>query len=139
MFLYYILLLLISFILIKGFRKKLVAIFCTVLIFFGLSFINFNSGSEIIFFDVQNADCFLYKTPSGKYFVIDTGKLGFNGKKSQVNYILMEYLKDEGIKDIEGLILTHFDADHAGGAFDLIENFMLLLIFYLVNVIAFWL
>lgn len=46
----------------------------------------------------------------------------FKGGKTQAKTIILEYLKDNGIKNIESLIITHFDSDHAGGAVDLIEN-----------------
>lgn len=77
---------------------------------------------ETIAFDVQNADAFLIKTPQNKYFLIDSGKMSYNGGKTQARMIILEYLKDNGIKNIEGLIITHFDSDHAGGAIDLIDN-----------------
>lgn len=81
-----------------------------------------NRNFEIISFDVGNADAFLLKTPQNKYFIIDTGKMGYNGSRSQADIIILKYLRDKGIKNIEGLIITHFDADHAGGAVDLINN-----------------
>lgn len=81
-----------------------------------------NKNFETIAFDVQNADAFLIKTPQNKYFIIDTGKQGYMNGKSQAEFIIMAYLKDKGIKNIEGLIITHFDSDHAGGAADLIKN-----------------
>lgn len=31
-------------------------------------------------------------------------------------------MKDRGIKNIEGLIITHFDNDHSGGAVDIMKN-----------------
>lgn len=77
---------------------------------------------ETIAFDVQNADSFLIKTPEQKYFIIDTGKSGYNGAKSQAQAIMLEYFKDRGIKNIEGLILTHFDNDHSGGAIDILKT-----------------
>ena len=77
---------------------------------------------QIITFDVQNADCFLIKTPQNKYFIIDTGRAGFRGSKAQANSIIIKYLKDRGIKNIEGLIITHFDYDHSGGAVDIMQN-----------------
>lgn len=77
---------------------------------------------ETIAFDVQNADAFLIKTPQDKYFLIDSGKMAYRGGKTQAKMIILEYLKDKGIKNIEGLIITHFDSDHAGGAVDLINN-----------------
>ena len=77
---------------------------------------------ELLTFDVGNADAFLLKTPKGKYFIVDTGKLGYNGRRSQADVIILKYLKDKGIKNIEGLVLSHFDSDHAGGAVDIIKN-----------------
>lgn len=77
---------------------------------------------EIIAFDVQNADSFLIKTPKDKYFVIDTGKAPYKSGNSQAKIIMLKYLKDRGIKDIEGVIVTHFDSDHSGGTCDFIEN-----------------
>ncbi|MCM1264587.1 MAG: DNA internalization-related competence protein ComEC/Rec2 [Candidatus Gastranaerophilales bacterium] len=81
-----------------------------------------NHKFEVIAFEVGNADMFLLKTPQNKYFVVDTGRLGYKGRRSQADIIMLKYLKDKGIKDIEGLIITHFDSDHAGGAVDLIQN-----------------
>lgn len=75
---------------------------------------------EIIAFDVQNADSFLIKTPENKYFMIDTGKAPFESGNSQAKIIMLKYLKDKGIKNLEGVIVTHFDNDHSGGAPDII-------------------
>ncbi len=107
----------------RGFSKKIV-ISCFVLTFLLLaSLLNFpNRNLEIITFNVQNADCFLIKTPINKYFIIDTGRAGYKGGKSQANSIIIKYLKDRGIKNIEGLIITHFDNDHSGGAEDIMKN-----------------
>lgn len=77
---------------------------------------------EIIAFDVQNADSFMIKTPMNKYFFIDTGKAPYKSGNSQAKIIMLKYLKDRGIKDIEGLVVTHFDNDHSGGTVDFIEN-----------------
>jgi len=81
-----------------------------------------NKNLEIISFSVQNADAFLIKTPQNKYFIIDTAKSGYNGGKSQAEIIILKYLKDKGIKNIEGMVISHFDNDHSGGAVDLYKN-----------------
>ena len=81
-----------------------------------------NKNLEITAFAVQNADSFLIKTPQNKYFIIDTAKSGYNGSKSQAEIIVLKYLKDNGIKNIEGMIISHFDNDHSGGAVDLFNN-----------------
>ena len=106
-----------------GFNKKL-KIFClSLLTLLLISFIQIPSNNlEVIVFDVQNADCFLIKTPENKYFIIDTGKSGYKGSKAQANSIIIKYLKDRGIKNIEALIITHFDNDHSGGAVDIMKN-----------------
>lgn len=77
---------------------------------------------QVIAFDVGNADSFLIKTPKDKYFFIDTGKLAYKSTNSQAKIIMLKYLKDRGIKNIEGLIVTHFDNDHSGGTAEFIEN-----------------
>ena len=77
---------------------------------------------EIIVFDVQNADSFLIKTPENKYFMIDTGKAPYQSGNSQAKIIMLKYLKDRGIKNLEGVIVTHFDNDHSGGTPEVISN-----------------
>ena len=77
---------------------------------------------EIIAFDVQNADSFLIKTPQNKYFFIDTGKAPYKSGNTQAKIIMLKYLKDRGIKDIEGVIVTHLDNDHSGGTSDIISG-----------------
>jgi competence protein ComEC len=81
-----------------------------------------NSNLEIITFDVGNADCFLIKTPENKYFMIDTAKSSYNKGKSQAEIIVLKYLKDHGIKNLDFIIITHFDNDHCGGATDILKG-----------------
>ena len=49
-----------------------------------------NTNLEITAFDVGNADCFLIKSPADDYIMVDTGKSGYNGGKSQAEMILMK-------------------------------------------------
>lgn len=81
-----------------------------------------NKNLEIIAFDVGNADAFLIKTPKNEYMIIDTGKAGYNGGKTQAEMIILKYLKDRGIKNIDTMIVSHFDNDHSGGAYDIIDK-----------------
>lgn len=107
------------------FNKYKQAVCCVVIIsmiIFGTTFKPVSNKLEIIAFDVQNADSFLIKTPKNKYFMIDTGKSPYNSGNSQAKIIMLKYLKDRGIKNIEGLIVTHFDNDHSGGAADIISG-----------------
>lgn len=81
-----------------------------------------NKNLEVIAFDVGNADSFMIKTPQNKYFFIDTGKKPYQSGNSQAKIIMLKYLKDNGIKNIEGLIVTHFDNDHSGGTPEFLTN-----------------
>ena len=120
--LYYSLVILLIFIIKHGFsRKTVTSLFIISFSLFMLS-VNYSNKMEIITFDVQNADAILLKTPDNKYFIIDSGKMPYNSGKSQAKYVINKYLKDRGVKNIDGMILTHFDADHAGGAEDLISS-----------------
>lgn len=120
--LYYSILVCIFICLKTGATKKLI-IFTAALIFFLLvSTLPYkNTNLETIYFNVGNADAILVKTPNNKHVLIDTGRLPFLGNYSSAKSIIYEYLKDNGIKEIEYLILTHFDADHAGGAKTLMD------------------
>lgn len=123
--LYYVILGLFIVILKMRFKNKKLNIVCICLmIILTLSTVMHipNHKFEVIAFDVGNADAFLLKSPQNKYFIIDSGKSGYRGRRSQADIIILKYLKDRGIKDIEGIIVTHFDDDHAGGTIDLVNN-----------------
>ncbi len=122
-FLYYLIILLATLMIKEGFTKRhLTALAVMTLILVLTSFQPNNGKLEIITFDVGNADSFLIKTPKQKYILIDTAKSGYKGGKSQAELIIRKYLKDRGFKNLEFLIITHFDIDHAGGASDLIDK-----------------
>lgn len=105
------------------YNKQIISSIALLALFFLVSFVPLKEKNlKTIAFDVQNADAFLIKTPKDKYFLIDSGKMAYRGGKTQALMIILQYLKDRGIKNIEGFIITHFDSDHAGGAVDLIEN-----------------
>ena len=111
----------------KNIREKyfnlLKATFGIMLVLLFLSMLSFpNKNLEITAFDVGNADAFLVKTPENKYMMIDTGKSAYNGGKSQAEILILKYLLDRGIKNIDTIIVTHFDNDHCGGVVDLING-----------------
>lgn len=122
---YYLILGLFIVVLKTRFENKKINILCIVLsliLVFSMFLHVPNHNFEVIAFDVGNADAFLLKTPQNKYFIIDSGKSGYKGRRSQADIIILKYLKDRGIRDIEGIIVTHFDDDHAGGVVDLVKN-----------------
>ena len=103
-------------------NKKLLLLSFTVIFIFLATFIKIPSKDfEIIVFDVGNADSAILKTPKGKYVMIDTAMAPFRGV-SNAKTIMEEYFKDKNIKELELLIITHFDADHCGGAKDILND-----------------
>ena len=107
----------------EKYLKKLIIGLSVLFAILALTLIPVKSHNlEITAFDVGNADCFLIKTPSNEYLMVDTGKAGYNGGKSQAEIIVLKYFKDIGIKNIDSIIITHFDNDHCGGTVDLLNN-----------------
>ena len=104
--------------------KKVLKIF--IIIFISILLISQipikNSNLEITAFNVGNADAFLIKTPDNKYIMVDTGKNGYNGGKSQAEMLIIKYFTDKGIKNLDSIIVTHFDNDHCGGAIDFLQK-----------------
>lgn len=122
-FLYYSVVLFITALLKFGKNKKIIIATSILFVALIVSLIKIPDRKlTTVFFDVQNADAIMIKTPLNKYFLIDSGKMPYKGGKTQSQMIILSYLKDIGVKNIEGLIITHFDSDHAGGAVKLIEN-----------------
>ncbi|OLA94780.1 MAG: hypothetical protein BHW64_02220 [Candidatus Melainabacteria bacterium LEY3_CP_29_8] len=105
-------------------KQKFKHILMTVIILIlAFSFIDFKPKTlDLITFSVGNSDMMLIKTMKKKYILIDTSKSGFNGSSSKAEMILYKYLKDNHIKNIDLIILTHYDSDHAGGLIDIYKN-----------------
>ena len=108
-----------SFLKITNIKKpdKLLRIFCVVTIILILfCFINalIQINLEIYFIDVGQGDSTLIITPNNKKILIDGGK----GDTS----VLLDYLLDRRIKNIDYVIISHFDSDHCNGLIDVIKN-----------------
>ncbi len=107
----------------KLYSKKTFATVGILIFLFVMTLISIpDKNMEVLFFSVENADAILLKAPNSDYFLIDTGKTGYLNSQTQAKNIIIKYLQDKGINKIHSLILTHFDADHAGGAVDILKN-----------------
>lgn len=71
------------------------------------------------FLDVGQGDCAVVLTPARKVMVIDTGGLKNYDTGSRV---LVPFLRSLGKSEVEVLLLSHGDYDHAGGAAALARN-----------------
>jgi competence protein ComEC len=76
---------------------------------------NADSVMEVHFIDVGQADSILVES-AGKYMMIDAGN-------NEDGDLIENYLKNEGIKELEYVIATHPHEDHVGGMDDIIKNF----------------
>ena len=108
---------------IKKQKLKIILIFSFVLI---LLFGNFNNiyknEFEIHFLDVGQGDSCLVRTNTNKVILIDGGK-GINGEYDYGQKVVGPYLLDHGITKIDYVVVSHFDSDHCGGLFYIIQNF----------------
>lgn len=64
---------------------------------------------RVTFYGLDKADAALITLPDGGRILIDAGK-NKDGKR------LAAQFEEEGIEDLDVLIVTHFDKDHVGGA-----------------------
>nr|WP_300865876.1 ComEC/Rec2 family competence protein [uncultured Acetatifactor sp.] len=74
--------------------------------------------NSVTFLDVGQGDCILVRTASGENFLFDCGSSSRSGVGK---YLLLPYLKHEGIQNIDAVFLSHPDADHVNGAVELLK------------------
>lgn len=75
---------------------------------------------QLTVFDVGQGDATLLRTPGGRHYLIDTGiwHPGYNSAR----YIMIPFLRAEGITRLEGVFLSHPHADHIGGITELLNT-----------------
>lgn len=76
------------------------------------------TGNRVIFLDVGQGDCCLIQTKTGVNYLFDCG----SSSRSRVGqYVLLPALKYYGISRLDGIFLSHPDADHMNGILELLE------------------
>lgn len=84
-------------------------------------FINLESDLlEINFIAVGQGDGIFIKFSDGTKLLLDTGPPGRDGRN--IEYNIISFLNNYGIKKIDYLMLSHFDADHVGGIAHLFDR-----------------
>jgi competence protein ComEC len=71
----------------------------------------------IYYIDVEGGQSTLFVAPSGESLLVDTGSPG--GRDTGR---IMQAIQDAGVKQIDNVILTHYDGDHAGGLKELSDR-----------------
>ena len=113
-----------KFIFIDRKNKKITLILIIILLFnfFINSNINLCKNLEISFIDVGQGDCTYIRTPQNKHILIDSGE---GGKSEEYDYgknVVLPYLLDRKITKLDYIFISHFDSDHVGGMFYILEN-----------------
>lgn len=91
-----------------------------LLAIYGLCFaaLHFPLNSQVTFIDVGQGDSILLTTPGKRHaYLIDTGgRLAFGHRKrpAQILQTTLPYLQAQGISHLNGVFLSHQDADHIG-------------------------
>jgi competence protein ComEC len=81
---------------------------------------NVRSGPDgqlhAVFLPVGQGDAAVLRLPTGKVVLVDTGP------PENADRVLLRYLRYEGIRHIDLLVLSHLHVDHAGGVAALMEH-----------------
>ena len=96
-------------------KKTFALLLVMLLLICGCTREKVSEGFQAFFFDVGKADAILVQSENVN-ILIDTGTV-------QSASSLVTELRNNGVKKIDILIITHFDKDHVGGAYDIISYF----------------
>lgn len=102
-------------------KMRIISILLIVLLGFNIISNLIYKDLKIYFVDVGQGDSTLIKTPQNKYILIDGGGSEFGNFDVGKN-TLLPYLLDRRITVIDYMLISHFDSDHIGGLFYIIDN-----------------
>lgn len=76
-------------------------------------------GFYLTMLDVGQGDCICVRTAEGQTYLFDGGS---SSRSSAGEYVLIPYLKHQGIGVIDGVFLSHGDQDHVGAIRELLTD-----------------
>ncbi len=100
-------------------KKTIIILLIIIIIFNVLNLLP--KDLRIYFIDVGQGDSTLILTPKGNSILIDGGG-SETGSFDVGEKILLPYLLDRGVTKIDYMMISHFDSDHVGGLFSILEN-----------------
>ncbi len=101
----------------KKLNAVILILFLSLLVFVFKN--NFDRRLELVFFDVGQGDSILISTPDKKNILVDTGPWEWY---LPAKAIIIPYLRNKGINNLDSVVLTHPDNDHVGGALEIFNN-----------------
>ena len=94
--------------------------------YFSITFLQNHGKIKITFLDVGQGDATLIEGPKGETILIDTGPPFYYSSQQAygdvARNILLPVLKSKGINKLDMLVISHFDLDHYGALYNLVEN-----------------
>lgn len=90
------------------------ALICSVL----LLGVRTPTENRVTFLDVGQGDCILVQTRSGENYLFDCGSTSRTGVGE---YVLLPFLKYNGIQELDAVLVSHSDKDHVNGILELFE------------------
>ena len=98
-------------------RRRFVVCLLIPLMVYVISF-HARTGLEVHFLDVGQGDCIVIESDSGANIAVDGGSTSV----SDVGiYRILPFLKSEGIRRLDYMVLTHMDEDHISGMRQIFE------------------
>ncbi|MBL8026941.1 MAG: DNA internalization-related competence protein ComEC/Rec2, partial [Fibrobacteres bacterium] len=83
---------------------------------------------KITFFDVGQADCAILRWADGTVVLVDAG--GRDSSGNAADWVIKPFLRNQGIRKIDAVFLSHSDEDHAGGLPSLLKSFQVDKVFH---------
>lgn len=81
--------------------------------------INIPRENIVTFLDVGQGDCICVETIQGEVYLFDCGS---SSRKQVGKYVLLPYLKYEGITHIDAFFVSHPDGDHCSGLLEWLQE-----------------
>lgn len=79
----------------------------------------FDNGFAMTMLDVGQGDCICVHTSQGQNYLFDAGS---SSRSSVGEYVLIPYLKYQGIHTIDGIFVSHSDMDHVNAIRELLTD-----------------
>ncbi len=78
-----------------------------------------DSGFRVTVLDVGQGDCICVRTEQGRIYLFDGGS---SSRSRAGEYVLIPYLKSQGISRVDGIFVSHGDQDHVGALNELLTD-----------------